>query len=615
MENIKIYVESGQVFILSGSSAITGLNTSLSTAPQPVKFPANGELTASVVNTNNIKVVTSTGQIILNNVPFGNLKEKNGTTAIGASAAAVRDNLNSTHIFGSSTLETKLGVETAKITALENATKTSSGDRGIFVDDNKGTTQSHLAVTTSTANLQAGPTTKIACTDIPTGQGSVTIAVRAGANTQQTSVTAITVAGSSSFNNALVTFNEPVTFSHTVTGIDLADLDNVILGSPSDGDVLTWDNTNSYWKPVAPDTLGLTALLTDVFSAQGLNLSAVDAGADKFVMWDDSESKLTYFTPGSAFTIQGTAINVRNISNSNMTISSGTRSLNLSNNGATFRIMTGQAAPFSVENDGGNSGIIRFNGDVRFDSGSLSGGILKLEENPQGGSNFVALQAPSSLSGDLTLKLPATDGSNGQFLQTDGSGNLSFASASGSGGGGPILLGQYGGRFQWSSTDEGERVALNTFYGFSYFAHSTELSQVAMNSYDASQTVDSTTTTVDNKKLGLISFPVLTTDKKVKCCYSFYLQSHNTGSTWGMSLWSGTLDTSGNLDSERTVTLRAETADITATTNSNTRLYHGEFTTTSNINGGRIIPMIENRTGNWSGTVYAYGVFQLYYVD
>ena len=130
-----------------------------------------------------------------------------------------------------------------------------------------------------------------------------------------------------------------------------------------------------------------------------------------------------------------------------------------------------------------------------------------------------------------------------------------------------------------------------------------------------SQTVDSTTTTVDNKKLGLISFPVLTTDKKVKCCYSFFLQSHNTGSTWGMSLWSGTLDTSGNLDSERTVTLRAETADITATTNSNTRLYHGEFTTTSNINGGRIIPMIENRTGNWSGTVYGYGVFQLYYVD
>lgn len=431
MENIKVYVESGQVFILSGSSAITGLNTSLSTAPQPIKFPANGELTASVVNTNNIKVVTSTGQIVLNNVPFGNLKEKNGTTAIGASATAVRDNLNSTHIFGSTTLETKLGVETAKITALENATKTATNDRGIYINDAKGTTQGHLQLTDTIANLQAGATTAWNLTDISTGQGSIIAKVRAGSNGNQTSVTAMTIAGDSSLNNTLTTFHEPVTFGSSVAGIDLADLDNVHLGSPSDGDVLTWDNTNSYWKPVAPGSLSLTALLTDVFSAQGLGLSAVDAGADKFVMWDDSEGKLTYFTPGSAFSIQGTSINVRNLSNSNMTISSGTRSVNLSSSGATFRVMTGQGTPFSIENDGGNAGIIRFNGDVRFDSGSLSGGILKLEENPQGGSNFVALQAPSSLSGDLTFKLPATDGSSGQFLKTDGSGNLSFASAGG----------------------------------------------------------------------------------------------------------------------------------------------------------------------------------------
>ena len=41
-------------------------------------------------------------------------------------------------------------------------------------------------------------------------------------------------------------------------------------------------------------------------------------------------------------------------------------------------------------------------------------------------SNFVAIQAPSSVSSDITLTLPNSDGDNGDVLQSDGSGNLSF---------------------------------------------------------------------------------------------------------------------------------------------------------------------------------------------
>ena len=45
------------------------------------------------------------------------------------------------------------------------------------------------------------------------------------------------------------------------------------------------------------------------------------------------------------------------------------------------------------------------------------------------GGNKVTLSAPdSNPSSDVTLKLPQSDGSNGQFLKTDGSGALSFAS-------------------------------------------------------------------------------------------------------------------------------------------------------------------------------------------
>ena len=42
-------------------------------------------------------------------------------------------------------------------------------------------------------------------------------------------------------------------------------------------------------------------------------------------------------------------------------------------------------------------------------------------------SNFVAIQAPSNVSSDITLTLPSTDGNANDVLQSDGSGNLSFA--------------------------------------------------------------------------------------------------------------------------------------------------------------------------------------------
>ena len=44
------------------------------------------------------------------------------------------------------------------------------------------------------------------------------------------------------------------------------------------------------------------------------------------------------------------------------------------------------------------------------------------------GGNKVTLSAPdSNPSSDVTLKLPQADGSSGQFLKTNGSGALSFA--------------------------------------------------------------------------------------------------------------------------------------------------------------------------------------------
>ena len=52
---------------------------------------------------------------------------------------------------------------------------------------------------------------------------------------------------------------------------------------------------------------------------------------------------------------------------------------------------------------------------------------IRFRETTANGTNYVALKAPASVSADLTFTLPATDGTSGQVLQTNGSGVLSFA--------------------------------------------------------------------------------------------------------------------------------------------------------------------------------------------
>jgi hypothetical protein len=55
---------------------------------------------------------------------------------------------------------------------------------------------------------------------------------------------------------------------------------------------------------------------------------------------------------------------------------------------------------------------------------------IRFRETTANGTNYVALKAPASVSADLTFTLPATDGTTGQVLSTNGSGVLSFITPS-----------------------------------------------------------------------------------------------------------------------------------------------------------------------------------------
>ena len=67
------------------------------------------------------------------------------------------------------------------------------------------------------------------------------------------------------------------------------------------------------------------------------------------------------------------------------------------------------------------SGIVESASDIQLNA---TAGIRFADTDS---SNYVKLTAPGTISSNVTLNLPSGDGSNGQAIVTDGSGNLSFA--------------------------------------------------------------------------------------------------------------------------------------------------------------------------------------------
>ena len=57
---------------------------------------------------------------------------------------------------------------------------------------------------------------------------------------------------------------------------------------------------------------------------------------------------------------------------------------------------------------------------------ATAGAEIRLPEDTDNGSHYVALKAASSIASNVTFILPSADGTSGQVLQTDGSQNLTF---------------------------------------------------------------------------------------------------------------------------------------------------------------------------------------------
>lgn len=121
----------------------------------------------------------------------------------------------------------------------------------------------------------------------------------------------------------------------------------------------------------------------------GTGAALTDPNADRILFWDDSASSVAFLEAGSGLSISGTTLSAT----------------------ASF------ATPLTVV---GNA---------------TAGSEIRLPEDTDNGSNYVALKAPDTLASNLTFTLPSADGSSGQALVTNGSGTLSFGTLGVAGGG------------------------------------------------------------------------------------------------------------------------------------------------------------------------------------
>ena len=145
-----------------------------------------------------------------------------------------------------------------------------------------------------------------------------------------------------------------------------------------------------------------------------LGLTDVNANSitDSQVLVFDAATQT--FIPGSNGASSDT-----NIGNTDQTLT-GVRDIEMAGNNLTF------------SNSDNVVHTLTSGGVATFGIGVNIGGIsapakLTLSEDASNGTGGVQLRAPSAVGGTLVLTLPSADGSDGHFLKTDGSGNLSFA--------------------------------------------------------------------------------------------------------------------------------------------------------------------------------------------
>jgi hypothetical protein len=211
----------------------------------------------------------------------------------------------------------------------------------------------------------------------------------------------------------------------SITNVNLQEIDNAISGvfnlTITGSTTLAFTTNSSSTTFTDESGRNKTIILSGALSATTVTLSVPNIEKD-YVIINNSGGTVTVSSGGST------------------TVSIGTGSKNyVIVDPSTTSVIT--AVPTSAAtNPGGTTNAVQYNNagvfagstNFTFDGTNVqigSQGDLRLGDSDN--SNYVALHAPTTITSNYTLTLPATTGSANQVIQTDGSGNLSFATVSG----------------------------------------------------------------------------------------------------------------------------------------------------------------------------------------
>lgn len=113
----------------------------------------------------------------------------------------------------------------------------------------------------------------------------------------------------------------------------------------------------------------------------------------------------------------------------NGSVNEGQIDLNIDQQDVDININWASGIALAVEGSSGNitaSGNVLANANLSIGNTTTSAGVLTLLEDDDAGSNFASFQVPV-LAANTVYTLPADDGDNLQFFQTDGNGTLDWA--------------------------------------------------------------------------------------------------------------------------------------------------------------------------------------------
>lgn len=123
------------------------------------------------------------------------------------------------------------------------------------------------------------------------------------------------------------------------------------------------------------------------------------------------------------------SVNSDNLSSANLEQADATRNYDLIADGTlNFRTSSDATILTMSQDTDGSATEVGVQGLLNVKKDGDNRAEIRLQETGTG-TNYIALQAPSSLTSNYTLTLPTSDGNAGQQLTTDGSGNLTWGSA------------------------------------------------------------------------------------------------------------------------------------------------------------------------------------------